>query len=83
MFEKEHEIKQLEMKTKRLLDGIQAKDKEHQKNNKKKHELQSLLYMIKNDIYDIHESMKNLSAAELKQATKVYLNKLEVVLSLD
>lgn len=71
MFEKEHEIKQLEMKTKRLLDSIQAKDKEHQKNNKKQHELQSLLYMIKNDIYDIHESMKNLSAAELKQATKV------------
>ncbi|KAI5711305.1 hypothetical protein M8J76_004736 [Diaphorina citri] len=73
--QKEHEIKQMTVKTRYLEEGINAKNITLDQEIQRQRELKALITKMKSDIYDVHEKMKDLNPDELKAATQKLYDK--------
>lgn len=80
--QKEHEIKQMTVKTRYLEEGINAKNITLDQEIQRQRELKALITKMKSDIYDVHEKMKDLNPDELKAATQVWKFNLNTILNL-
>ncbi|KAL1462695.1 hypothetical protein WDU94_014509 [Cyamophila willieti] len=68
--QKEHDIKEMIVQTTNLQECIDSKSVLLEKDKQKRRELTALLTMMKNDIYDVYETMKDQNSNQLRVATQ-------------